>query len=505
MYKGGEHSRSTLDKAGELEKILDNTPFLLTRCSRDLRYLYVSKAYATMIGRASDEIVGKPIIEIMGPSGFETIRRHVEAALRGQRVEFESEIQFAGIGPRQVRVIYVPERDDQIQVVGWIASIIDIGEPSEATEEKEQLKKLTAEMGIGIWDWDMRTDTLSWTPELEVIYGIHPATGKSCTDFHNRVHHDDVKDVEARLAAAIGARETFQLEFRIVRPDGQMRWVMALGRAVYDKVTGEPVRVIGTNIDITQRKANEAQAEIQRNELTHLMRVASLGGLSGGIAHEISQPLASILANAQSAQTMLAREGADSAQLAEILDDIVQDNIRASQVIHRLRRLFKKTERSEAPINLNDLIASTLALLHHEMVNRKIKVSAEFSATLPLVSGEAVELQQVLINLIMNAIEAMTSTPPSERTVSIVTKETKQGHVEVSIRDRGPGMSPDELSRIFEPHFTTKEKGLGFGLSICSTIVALHRGQIDLRNASEGGMVATVSLPKTSQLRTVNQ
>jgi len=111
----------------------------------------------------------------------------------------------------------------------------------------------------------------------------------------------------------------------------------------------------------------------------------------------------------------------------------------------------------------------------------------------------------VLINLIVNAIEAMASTPPSERTVSIVTKETTQGHVEVSIRDRGPGMSSDELNRIFEPHFTTKEKGLGFGLSICSTIVTLHRGQIDLRNASEGGMVATVSLPKYSQLRTVNQ
>jgi len=139
------------------------------------------------------------------------------------------------------------------------------------------------------------------------------------------------------------------------------------------------------------------------------------------------------------------------------------------------------------------------------MVNRRIKVSAEFGATLPLVLGEAVELQQVLINLIVNAIEAMASTPPSERTVSIVTKETTQGHVEVSIRDRGPGMSSDELNRIFEPHFTTKEKGLGFGLSICSTIVTLHRGQIDLRNASEGGMVATVSLPKYSQLRTVNQ
>ena len=227
----------------------------------------------------------------------------------------------------------------------------------------------------------------------------------------------------------------------------------------------------------------------------HLMRVATLGGVSGAIAHELSQPLAAILANAQAAQTELAANNPKLADVTEILEEIIEEDKRADRVIRHIRKLLKKGERREALINLNDLLVSALQLLHSEFVIRKSKSTLSSMTGLRPISGNSVELQQVLINLLMNAVEAMASTPTPDRVLKIVTRETDEGNVEVSVGDRGPGMPEAELKRIFEPFFTTKDGGLGLGLSICSTIVTSHRGRITLRNASGGGMIATVSLP----------
>ena len=459
------------------------------------------------MGRAPDEIIGKSLVEIIGAEGLETIRPYVDTVLRGQPVEYDVKLDLPGIGPRHYHVVYVPERDEALHVIGWIASIIDVTESKKAAEEKERLEKLVAEMRlpaasaqIGIWDWDMRTDIVSCTPEHEAIFGLDAASVRSYSEFFDRVHPEDVEVVRARREAAVKAHRTFQLEFRVIRPNGEIRWVMAVGAAVYDKNTGEPIRIMGNSIDVTERKATEVQAELQRKELMHLMRVATLGGLSGGLAHELNQPLASILANAQAAQQMVARKSTDWERLAETLDDIVQQDERAGQVIRHLRKLLQRGEHREAVISLNELVASTLQLLHSELVNRKIRVDLDLKPALPPIAGDSVELQQVLINLIVNALEAMASTPPSDRAIRIATREANGRSVAVSITDRGPGLSPEDRKRIFEPFFTTKTGGLGLGLSICTTILTAHRGRLTLAKAPGGGTVATVTLPKSEEL-----
>ena len=489
------------------DKILKYTPFLLAHIGRDLHYVWSSKSYAALLGLTPDEIIGKRVADVVGAEGFETMRPHIEAVLAGERVEYEAEIRVADVEPRQYHAILVPERNQQNAVVGYVVSVIDVTERNRATEEKMRLERLVAQLSlplakarVGIFDADLRTDSVSYTPELEAIFGLEGTGLKRNSDFRNRVHPDDAHDVSARRDEAIKSHKPFRLDHRIVRPDGQIRWVMIAASAVYDKVTNEPVRLMGSCVDITDFEANEAQVERQRNELAHLTRVATLGRLSGGIVHELSQPLASVLMNAQAAEAILAKNDPDLAAIREILRDIVHDDNRARELIRRLRQLLQKREHHEASINLNDLIASTMKLLHFELATRKINVKTDLKSALPPISGDSVGLQQVLINLIMNAIDAMASIEPSQRTLGIVTEETQEGYVAVSIRDHGPGMSPDELKRIFMPFFTTKAAGLGLGLSICSTIVASHHGELTLRNAPGGGMIATVLLPKDVQL-----
>jgi len=249
------------------------------------------------------------------------------------------------------------------------------------------------------------------------------------------------------------------------------------------------------------RRTAEAETELRRKEVTHLMRVGIVSELSGGIAHELGQPLTAILANAQALQRLVATDSPDKKEIVEILEDIVEEDSRAGEVIDRLRRLLKKGEHQSGLVNVNNQLASTLRLVHSELVSRRIKVETSLEAQLPPVSGDRVQLQQVFLNLIMNAMDAMASTQTSDRTLSVGTRSTQDGNVEVSITDRGPGMSPDQLERVFEPFFTTKEHGLGLGLSICSTIVRSHHGQLTVSNAGgRGGVTAVVSLPVAIRL-----
>ena len=249
---------------------------------------------------------------------------------------------------------------------------------------------------------------------------------------------------------------------------------------------GEPCFIIIIR-DVTERKRAEHEAQEQRRELAHLSRVASLGELSGALAHEVSQPLAAILANAQAALRLLTREKNPPPEIGEILKDIVHDDQRAGQVIHRLRTLLKKGELDPRPCDLNEVVTEVLQLMHSELMQRSVSIRTRLEPSLPLVLADRVQLQQVLLNLIVNACDAMSYEPRDERQIDIVTAGVGQDSVKVSVIDQGIGIPDEKLEKVFSPFFTSKETGLGLGLAICRSIVTAHGGRLWAVNNSKPG------------------
>ena len=293
------------------------------------------------------------------------------------------------------------------------------------------------------------------------------------------------------------AHETFRQSHGAdarARVTGFARELYALhkdGSEVPVEMVLKPMRTVDASfvlvslVDVTERRQNERTAARQRDEIAHLSRVATLGELSGSLAHEINQPLMGILSNAQAAQRFLARDDVSLDEVREILVDIVEDGKRAGEVIRRLRALLKKGEMQNRPLDINSVVDDVVRLTRNDLMNRDVAVSTELTPDLPPVFGDQIQLQQVLLNLVMNACEAMEAVSGTPQ-VHIRTRRTDGGGVEISVSDRGGGIPPGDLERIFEPFVTTKEHGIGLGLSICRTIIIAHGGRLWAENIGEG-------------------
>jgi signal transduction histidine kinase/integral membrane sensor domain MASE1 len=251
-----------------------------------------------------------------------------------------------------------------------------------------------------------------------------------------------------------------------------------------------------TRTEVTARKRAEAVARNQRQPLTHLSRAAVLGQLSGAFAHELKQPLTSILGNAEAALSILKKGGENTAELSEILQDIVQDDERAAQVIQRLRALLGKGDAQYAPVELNDVVRESLELTHSEFVTRNVVATLHLDPAVPTVLADRVQMQQVVLNLLMNACEAMVATPLPRRQAVLTTRFLPASEaVEITVRDNGTGIAPGDNERIFQPFVTTKSHGLGLGLAICRSVAEAHHGVLWAENAPEGGAIFHIKVP----------
>ncbi len=316
------------------------------------------------------------------------------------------------------------------------------------------------------------------------------AIGRTRHDLRIETSEDEWSRFDCVLAVD-GCVRDFELDVRNSR--GEVLRVVVACETV--EVGGEEcfITMMG---DVTERRRTEREIEGQRRQLAHLSRVALLGELSGAMAHELNQPLAAILANTRAAQRLLARDDVDRIELRAILEDIATDDRRAGEVIRRLRRMLRKGDNDPQLVVMNDLVDEILALAHSEVIQRGATVTTNLMPSLPPIAADRVQLQQVILNLLVNACDSMVEISPPDRRVIITTADVGSA-VRLSISDRGTGIAADPLESVFEPFVTSKQHGLGLGLSICRSIIDSHGGQLWAENNSGPGATFHLLLPRT--------
>jgi two-component system, LuxR family, sensor kinase FixL len=362
-----------------------------------------------------------------------------------------------------------------------------------ASEQKMALAVDAA--NLGFWSREFTCNEIWVTDRWRSMFGFTKSEPLQIDDFLQRVHPDDRKIIGHTLLRSTQGDGRYMAEYRVLMPDGRMRWVASEGYLELDG-SGQPARLQGVTMDITHRKQAELDAHEHRNEVAHLLRAASLGELSSALAHELNQPLTAILSNAQAAQLILAREGCDLEEIRNILRDIVSDDTRAGEVISRLRALLKKGEFQPQPLDPNAMIQDVLKLMNHELMARAVRVVTELGVGLPSIRGDSVQLQQVLINLILNAVDAMSDGEQNTRNLALGTCRLEDHSIRVSVADTGDGIAAGSEEKIFEPYHTTKPRGLGLGLSLSRSIVLAHGGRLWAENRPGGGATFYFTIPE---------
>ncbi|MCU0559082.1 MAG: ATP-binding protein [Desulfobacterales bacterium] len=327
---------------------------------------------------------------------------------------------------------------------------------------------------------------LRLNPAWEKILGYsrEELMAKSFFEF---VHPDDLGKTREAVSRLASQMELIRFENRHRCKDGTYRFLewaaVPFGELIYAAAR-----------DLTERMEVEAEARQRREELAHLARVATLGELTASLAHEVNQPLAAIMSNAQAAQRYLSAPVPDLAEIREILSDVAKEGSRASEVVNRLRTLLKKEKVEFEPLDLNSVFREVAALLNSDALMRNVKVSLNLDPQLPLVQGDRIQLQQVALNLMINSFDAMNECPGAER-LAVITTFRQDSEVRAAVADSGKGVSKEESEKIFNPFFTTKPQGMGIGLSICRSIILRHQGKLWFESNPGQGAIFNFSLP----------
>jgi PAS domain S-box-containing protein len=331
-----------------------------------------------------------------------------------------------------------------------------------------------------------------WSEEIFRITGFDPAGGlPRFEEFEQRIHPDDRTRTRENFRTAIREKVDFDHGYRIVHPGGEIREIHVIGHPVFGP-SGDVVEYVGTLMDVTERR----RAEEERQALAHANRITTMGQLTASIAHEVNQPIAAVVTNAQAALRWLNMQPPDPEEVRQALDRIVKAGRRAGDVISRMRALVRKAPPRKDRLDINDTIREVIALTGSELHKSGTSLQTQLVDGLPLVPGDRIQLQQVMVNLILNAVEAMSGSNQRSRKLLICTEEDTASGVRVAVRDWGPGLKPESLDRLFDAFYTTKPDGMGMGLSICRSIIEAHGGRVWATPNLPQGAVLQFTLPQ---------
>ena len=468
--------------------------------------VFANPATATILGYDPAELEGKPLTLIMPEymrelhqTGFKrylaTGQRHMNwqgtelTALRKNGEEFPVEVSFGEI-----------TRDGHKTFTGFLRDISKRKQAEQALRRSEAFLAEGQHVGqIGSFSWRVATDEITWSAELYRIYELEIGVPVTLELIRSRVHPEDVSLIE-KMKMEDQAREgghDFEWQYRLLMPDHSIKFMHAVAHATRDQ-DGQ-LEYMASVQDVTARRLAEEARDKARSELTHVARVMSLGTLTASIAHELNQPLSGIVTNASTCIRMLAADPPNVDGARETARRTIRDGNRASEVVTRLRALFGKKEAPNESFDLSDATREVLALSSSELQRNRVILRPELADDLPLVTGDRVQLQQVILNLVRNASDAMSGVDDRPRHLLIRTERDEGDRVRLTVQDAGVGFDPQAADRLFESFYTTKNDGMGIGLSVSRSIIESHHGRLSATLNNGPGAAFSFSIPRAPE------
>jgi C4-dicarboxylate-specific signal transduction histidine kinase len=365
---------------------------------------------------------------------------------------------------------------------------------AERTAELQRSEALLAEAQrlshIGSFGWDIFSGKLYWSEETFRIFECDRSHQPTVDVVLQRTHPQDRAVVQQAIDRARQDRQDLDFEHRLLLPDGQTKHVHIVGRPTFDEA-GDFVEFVGTVLDVTERR----RAEEERQAIAHANRITTMGQLTASIAHEVNQPIAAMVTNAAGALRWVDMQPPDLQEVREALGSIVRDGRRAGEVVGGIRALVAKTPPHQEKLDINNMILEVIALTRSEIQSNGVALRTQLAPDLRFVQGDRVQLQQVMLNLILNAVEALSEICEGSRDLLISSEGDGAGSVRVVVQDSGPGLSPQSVNRLFDAFYTTKPKGMGMGLTICRSIIEAYRGRLWVTANEPRGAMFQFSLP----------
>jgi PAS domain S-box-containing protein len=498
--------QSLRESEARFRQLADSAPVLIWMSGTDRRCTYFNLPWLQFTGRTLDQELGDGWAEGVHPEDLpRCLDTYVRAFDAHEPFAMEYRLRRHDGEYRWIQDNGAPLFGADQNFIGYIGSCIDITERKQRNEHlKREQAFLRQVIDIApnlIFAKDRQGRFTLVNQAVADMYGttVDALIGKTDEDFNR-----NAEEVELFRRMDLEVMDTLQERFiaeeHITDAAGKGHWMQTVKRPILDK-DGAANQVLGSATDITARKHAELELAQQRNELAHLARVAVMGELTASLAHELNQPLTAILSNIQTALRLLEDPAPDMTEIREILGDVVSDDQRAGEIIRRLRSLLKKSELKFEALDLNSVILEVIGLIRSDALIKHVSVELRLTPDTPQVRGDRIQLQQLLLNLAINALDAMRDVPASERRLGIVTTRNDGRSVQVAVQDSGKGIPADQLEKVFEPFFTDKPHGMGMGLAICRSIADVHGARIWATNNASRGATFRVVLPSIEDSR----
>ena len=500
LVKRRRAERSLTESEGRFQTMADAAPVLIWVSGEDKLPTYFNKAWLEFTGRSMEQELGNGWKEGVHPDDLAKISQTYGPAVDAREpFVMQYRLKNSDGEYRWITDQGVPRYGPSGNFRGYVGACVDITDllkkEADAASRFEERVALAAEAAhAGVWELDTVTNELWVSDKVRALSLTWMVMRRLTNDLQARVHPDDRAARDAAIKKAIATKGDYELEFRLPLRDGAIRWIGDRARCLADE-KGELTRLLGVSVDITKRKQAEEEAHRQREQINLLSRVSLLGEMTASLAHELNQPLSAIITNANAGMRSIDKGKEDPGTLREILVDVEADGRRAHDIIRNVRNTIKKSHPTLRRINLNELVTKVAHIVRPDAVAYSCEVETSLAKDLPLIEGDPVQIQQVLVNLVSNALDAMRQTPPDRRKVEISTAGNGDNEVRLSVRDHGTGIRTEVHERLFDRFFTTKEQGLGMGLAIVRSIVESHGGDIQAENVADGGARFYFTLP----------